>query len=946
MANPELSPKSGEASDNEINAWLEEIRKFYEKDNKIEKFRKEEGCLRLYLARLKEEAQPSGRLSICKLEAPHRKGGTAILFKGSHTRIEKQGLALKFNRPREEEDTRTLVENEYNVLPLLEHSNIIRAIDVGKFDIKTNKQPCPALCFILEPFIPQALDLREYALSLSYFGKPITEDLLDDSLLKLTRALSQWAQALKYVHTQEFVYLDVKPDNAILDKDGHLVVIDFGTAQKVDRADSTPTRIFFSEPYAHPRIKERFDRTSTDRVTNAVKRKDITFELDYYALGKSILELLETIAIGHPHDFPQRPLFQSLHFLATRLLDGQNKKLYPRSVFWAGEATKLDEVFDGLISDDYATIKYEDLKDVVKDLNKELGSWDPEKFIPELQAFPPKTLRVVPNLNTAFTDRLETLIEHPLLGRLKMVSQLGLVSFVYPTADHSRYDHVLGSYTYTRYYIMALFNDSQNCMFRNLINEDDIKASLLASLLHDLGQYPLAHDLQDVHPKIFDHSSISIDLLEDDTKDKKGRTLRDIVQDKDYGWGVDLDRVRRILRAHSSQVRLLQVQTVHDFKADMLSALIDGPVDADKADYIIRDSANCRIPYGQQLDIERLLSVLTTVRIPDFSAPHRVTIGIYEKGVASASAFSLARYLLYASVYWHHASRILKTMLQYASVMILPSEVFAPYGSEGRIKEIREKLLQFIVSCMVPPEDQLPQEAPPRASLEKTKQLIAEEPSEDALTGLKRSESGKCTDWYPGMCRTDWLMLNWLKQLSTSEQGGLGVSLINHILQRDLYKRVYTLHYDHTSQVETGKLIAKLEKLNWLQKVKLSENLQSIVRDLLRKKKPTVETQLHPPEDEVQKIMGNELAILVDVPDYKKFLPDRPLIYVPELESKTYYRETPAESYDLGQSVDYLMKSISPIRVLCHPDIRQWIGACVLPQEMELAISSALDRLG
>jgi HD superfamily phosphohydrolase len=949
LSNSKPSKKSVEPFDAEVSAWLEAIKKLYEKDDKIDQFNKEENCLTLYLNKLKEEMLPSGRLSICKLEVPYRKGGTAILLKGSHTRIHNQGLMLKFNRPREEGDTRALVETEYNVLPLMEHSNIIQAIDVGEFDISPSTERCPRLHFILEPFIPQAKDLREYATSLSYFGKPVTQTLLDEALHSLIKVLCQWVDALKYVHeTRKYVYLDVKPDNAIVGKDGHLVMIDFGTAMKIaegkDKEDPTPTLIFFSEPYAHPRIKEHYEPTSTNRVTNRVKRKDITPELDYYALGKSILELLETISYGHPHDFPQRPLFQSLHFLATRLLDGQNKKLYSRSVVLLEEKAKLDEVFDGLYPQDYKTIKYENLRDVIIDLNKELGSWDPEIYVPELQTFPPQTLKVAQNINTAFTDRVQKLIEHPLLGRLKTVSQLGLVSLIYPTADYSRYDHVIGSYTYTRYYINALFNDSQNCMFRNLVKEEDIKEALLASLLHDLGQYPLAHDLQDVQDKIFDHSNISIDLLVDDMKDKEGRTLRDIVENEDYGWGAKVERVKRILQAHSSQVRLLNVQTVQDFKADMLSALIDGPIDADKADYIIRDSTECRVPYGQQLDIDRLLSVLTTVRIPDeWHTPHRVTIGIYEKGLASASAFSLARYLMFASVYWHHASRILKTMLQYAAAMILPSE--ALQGEEGKVKEIRAKLVQFIISCLVPPNDQLPQETPPRVSTEKTKQVIAEEPEEDVLASLEKCEPEKCTDWFPGTSRTDWQMLNWLKQLCTSKQGNLGVALINHIQKRDLYKRVHTIHYNHSLQADTAILIEKLGKLTWLQKIDLCKKLQKIIAsDLLPSGAQRVSTKLHPPEEVVQKIMHSELAILVDIPDYKIFLPRRPLIYVPELESKTYYRTTPAKSYDLGEAVDYLMKSISPIRVLCHPDIRQWIGACISPEEMELAIGSALAR--
>ena len=928
-----------ELLDKEVENWLLEITKLYEKDGKIEAFEKEKQCLRAYLIKLQEETKPFGKLSMCKLEGPYRRGGTAIVFMATHTRIKNQKLALKFNRPRKEGDTLKLIENELDILPKLEHSNIIKVLDVEKFDIGSS---CPQLLVILEPFIVGAHSLREYAESLSYFGKEITADLLDASLFKLILVLRQWVEALNYIHESGYVYLDVKPDNAIVDKDGHLVIIDFGTTQRIDPEDESPTEIFFSEPYAHPRIKRRFERTSTNRVRAAMKRKDLTFELDYYALGKSILELLEIISINHPHDFPQRPLFRSLHFLATRLLDGQNKKTY-RVDSQLDKKVHLDEVFDGLTEEDYTTIKYENLKEVIRDLNKELGSWDPENIIPELKIFPSSTLRVIPDMNTALSDRLVDLIEHPLVARLKLVSQLGLATLVYPTADHSRYDHILGSYTYTRYYIMALFNDSQNCMFRNLINEDDIKAALLASMLHDLGQYPLAHDLQEVHPRIFDHTNISIDLLSNETKDKNGRTLRDIIEDNEHGWGVELERVKRILGVHSGQVRLQETQTVHDFKADMLSALIDGPIDADKADYIIRDSTNCRLPYGKQLDIERLLSVLTTVRIPaHFNAPHKVTIGIYEKGMASASAFSLARYLLFASVYWHHTSRILKTMLQYATVLILPKEVFGAYPDEGRIKEIRAKLLEFITLYLIPPADQIQQETRSRR-LEKVKQSLKAEPSDFILIDTSKQVKEKYTGWYPGICRTDWLMLNWIKELSGPRQDNRGIALINLILQRNLYKRVYTIHRGETS--ETDRLIERLDDLEWLKRVRLCEIAQDFILEMIRKKQTTIDTHPYPTEDRVEEIFNNNLAILFDIPNYKRFLADRPLIYVPELQGKTYYDEKPTESRNLSDALNYLMKSISPIRVLCHPELRQWIGACISPDEMRYIINSALEKV-
>jgi HD superfamily phosphohydrolase len=280
-----------------------------------------------------------------------------------------------------------------------------------------------------------------------------------------------------------------------------------------------------------------------------------------------------------------------------------------------------------------------------------------------------------------------------------------LVSLVYPTADHARYDHSLGSYTYTTNYVKSLFNDLGNPVFRNLISTEDLNAVLLAALLHDLGQYPLAHDLEEVHERIFKHGRIGMLLLEDHLADRYGRTLKDILEDPKNGWAVPLRLVSQIVSAHSRNVEIGSEAPSDSLKIDVLAAIIDGPVDADKADYIIRDSSRCELPYGSQIDLERLLRVLTVAIIPDEASPvRRVTLGVYDKGLVSAHAFGQARYQLLSTVYWHHTVRIAKSMLQYATALGLPREVFGPNSLDRDRKEleIREQLVAFI-KALVPP---------------------------------------------------------------------------------------------------------------------------------------------------------------------------------------------------------------------------------------------------
>jgi HD superfamily phosphohydrolase len=930
--------------DTEVESWLNGLKEKYG-EHRLRQFEKEAPIIRAFLARFKKEVEKQQGL-ISRVTCPLNVGGTGIIFKAAQKNMPKQELVLKLSRPLISVDEQTIIENELCVLPTLNHSNIIRVLDVGKITVEANDEKHD-ISFIVEPFIAGVCTITEHCKLLFNKSKHLTNQSLDDSLQRLCLLLQQWVDALAYIHEKGYIYLDVKPSNVIVDEDEHVTLIDFGSVE-MHEEDDTPVFVYFTERYADPRLKKQASSsTSPDRVKKSVKRRDILFEYDYYALGKSIIELLNDALKNYPHDLPERPLFRSIHFLATRLLNGQNDQEQS-----APDTHRIGETFPGLMKSDYSTICYRNsehsLDDVLTDLKKEIGSWNPENAVPELGSYSKDVLRITSDTYTVLTERLRQLIGHPLFARLKLISQLGLIALVYPAADHTRFDHVLGAYTYTADYVKSLFHDSENPVFRNLVNENDIKAVLLAALLHDLGQYPLAHDLGEVHPQIFGHSRISIELLSNDRKDKDGKTLLSIITDHENGWGVDLECLKQILGAHSGQLKLINrmhSQTVQDFKADLLSSLIDGPIDADKADYLIRDSTECRIPYGLQLDIDRLLHVLTVVLIPEQDrGPHKVTIGVYEKGMASADSFGLARYLLFSSVYWHHTSRIVKSMLQYATAKLLPKEVFGTDSGE-KITQIHEKLLHFI-SILTPPFKEA-QVGKLDVDAKHEKIPLRRAPPADVFEDLTKKDSvdegvGSSEEtWYPGISWTDWLMLAWIKTLGDSPEG---TRLIDHLLKRDLYKRAYTLNRVKNNE----SLLSEIGKLSWPQRVKICEIVQENILNDLKTTPPFETTYMPTPPEELEKLCKSELVILLDAPDPAKNAKDeRPLYLVPELERKTYYHEAvyPYKADDLLNSLSQLMNSISPVRILCHPILLPWIRTYVKPDRIREILEFAVKQV-
>jgi serine/threonine protein kinase len=306
-------------------------------------------------------------------------GGTGIVHLGRHVRFP-QPIVLKINRPNVDAEGVSMVDNEAQVLPTLNHPNIIRVLDVGEIPELT-----PKLSYVVEPFItgskpfftfdkdrvsetwlhgkiehlkramPEVLDVRRGAETGQWTGLVLS--LLGD----LAALISQWVSLLSHLHSKHdradegYVYLDVKPENVLIDEHLHLTSIDYGSVEHLDHVDLSPIEVFFTERYAHPTlIRRKKDKASSNRVRGGLKRSELTYTFDYFGLGMSMLEVLHEVALTRPHVVPQLPLYRSLHFLATRLLDGQNSNRpaddhYPLA----------SQVFPSLRDSDYSQLAYD-----------------------------------------------------------------------------------------------------------------------------------------------------------------------------------------------------------------------------------------------------------------------------------------------------------------------------------------------------------------------------------------------------------------------------------------------------------------------------------------------------------------------------------------------------------------------------------------------------------
>jgi uncharacterized protein len=266
--------------------------------------------------------------------------------------------------------------------------------------------------------------------------------------------------------------------------------------------------------------------------------------------------------------------------------------------------------------------------------------------LPELEALDAGGggVRIPPGDTVPLTPRVRALLDTPPLRRLARISQLGLVSLVYPGAVHTRLEHSLGVYRLGLEFLRRLRRDER---FATAVTAEDAAAFLAAALTHDVGHWAYCHPLEDMGlPTLPRHESLLAGMLS--TGD-----VAEVLRDQ---WGLEPARVAGLVAG-----------TATDPAGRILQSLLSGPVDVDKMDYLARDSLHAGVPYGRHFDQDRLLASLC------LDEPG-TALAITEKGRTAAELMVFARYVMFSEVYWHHAVRAATAMLQRA-VWIVRDEI-------------------------------------------------------------------------------------------------------------------------------------------------------------------------------------------------------------------------------------------------------------------------------
>jgi len=213
--------------------------------------------------------------------------------------------------------------------------------------------------------------------------------------------------------------------------------------------------------------------------------------------------------------------------------------------------------------------------------------------------------------NLSLNDFEMELLDSYEMQRLRRIKQLGFISLIYPGANHTRFEHSIG----TMYLGSKLANHLK-------LSEHDKKVIRVAALLHDIGHGPYSHVSEGAFEE-FKHEELTIKVIKNE--------LSDIIS-KEF----DIKEIIDIFN-----------------KKSHLSPIISGDFDVDRLDYLIRDSHYTGVAYGI-IDVERVIANMHLKK----------DLVLNLKGVQAAESVLIARYQMYPIIYQHHTTRIINAMFR------------------------------------------------------------------------------------------------------------------------------------------------------------------------------------------------------------------------------------------------------------------------------------------
>lgn len=255
------------------------------------------------------------------------------------------------------------------------------------------------------------------------------------------------------------------------------------------------------------------------------------------------------------------------------------------------------------------------------------------------------------------------LLDQPALQRLRNVKQLGLVDLAFPGAVHTRYNHSLGAMHVATRLFDSLFSKGDLPV---AVHNHFRQAVRVAMLLHDIGHPPLSHAAEAAMPAVKElklpkgapccnpngratHEDYTLKIILDSSLTA---ALEQLFGDQ----GISPRGIAALICARPEETHIFTHNGL-DY-TPILKQIVSSECDADRMDYLRRDSVFCGVDYGK-FDADWLIHNVVPVQ-----QDGGIYLGLLSRALFAFEDFLLSRYHMFATVYLHHTPVLFNELLR------------------------------------------------------------------------------------------------------------------------------------------------------------------------------------------------------------------------------------------------------------------------------------------
>ncbi len=527
-------------------------------------------------------------------------------------------------------------DTEIKNISRFNHQNILKVIDGDYYNVIIDNESCKIPYTITEFIEGPNLENIFEATNLELCSRAFRDE---ETIFEL---FSQILDGIIYLHNNNFYHCDIAPKNIFLKSDDNnffAVIGDLGAGKTISPKSFETTKIIGTKKYMPGNVVER-------------KNKEVSYEefcklqpyWDIYSTIESLKEIIDNIRKRNPS--------------ATE--------------FW-----NLDRLYEKFCENVYSNIQ-----DIKHDIDNLRPSSNQILKLDELSEASKNIVQVLIPIDCAYlSKRMRKLSKHDMLLRLMEVPQLLEGATTFPGANHTRYEHSLGTYELMRRAMLSLLRNKEYAKF---LSEKYVITGLIAALLSSLYNFPYSYAINELQSQ---ESSMFLGLEPQNVFkqfiNKKStvtdKSIADCINDLFNDYHINIEDIEYVIFGNQGK-RKEELEVLH--------SLLNSSIGVRVLDYMMRDSHHIGLTY--KIDTNSLFKSLS-IYDKEFC--------IRQPGVTTVEQIISNRYWLFKRIYWSDPNRANAALLKHLFFMLHNSE-FVGKLIENIHDTTKREIQKLVLECV------------------------------------------------------------------------------------------------------------------------------------------------------------------------------------------------------------------------------------------------------